>query len=147
MAGVDTIPEIEIKPIPHDSQRYPTAGDYWDDMGTWRFRVSKMGNKKYELLVILHEFVEWMLTQDRGIKEPDIMAFDMLFEDEIQAGKQDPDAEPGNDPRAPYFKEHQVATEIEKRIAAELGVDWEAYDQAVMSLFEGERDCADTCIS
>jgi len=35
--------------------------------------------------------------------------------------------EPGDDPRAPYYREHQFASGMERLMAAELGVDWQQY--------------------
>jgi hypothetical protein len=43
------------------------------------------------------------------------------------------DTEPGDDPRAPYHKQHVFAENIERLLAAELGVDWSAYDKEVSS--------------
>jgi hypothetical protein len=40
---------------------------------------------------------------------------------------------PGDDPRAPYHKQHVFAENIERLLAAELGVDWSAYDKEVSS--------------
>ena len=42
--------------------------------------------------------------------------------------------EPGDDPHAPYHKQHQVATTCEKLIAEALEMDWEAYGRAVEKL-------------
>jgi hypothetical protein len=42
--------------------------------------------------------------------------------------------EPGDDPRAPYYKEHFFATNIERMIAHEMGIDWNEYSQKVESL-------------
>ena len=123
--------KINIEVIPHDKQRYETVGDYWvDEAGTQQVRISDMGNDNYAFLVAMHELTELYLCQKRGIKEPDIMAFDEAFEAARQPGNED---EPGDDPKAPYRKEHFTATTIERIIAAELGVDWGEYDKAVMN--------------
>jgi hypothetical protein len=42
-------------------------------------------------------------------------------------------SEPGDDPRAPYYREHQFASGMERLMAAELGIDWQQY----MGLVEG----------
>ncbi len=89
-----------------------------------------MGNLFYEVLVLIHELVEWSMCQAIGIPEPDIKAFDEKFEAERAAGKWK-DEEPGDDPRAPYRYQHQCATKVE-RLAAELfKVDWGSYCSAV----------------
>ena len=127
------IMQIVIKTIPSEQHRYPTCGDYWvDPDGTRQIRVSDMKNWKYELLVAVHELVEQNLCLDRGIDEKDISRFDIRFEKARAKGKHSEDAEPGDDPKAPYRKEHFTATNIERILAAELGIDWTKYDKAVM---------------
>ncbi|HAJ79606.1 MAG TPA: hypothetical protein DCO75_07525 [Fibrobacteres bacterium] len=121
--------DVNIKTIPHQDQRYDTAGDYIigaisGDGHTRAIEliyVSEIGNHDYEFLVAVHELIEWYLTERRGIKETDIMAFDVDH----------PDLDdPGNDPAAPYHREHMFATEIEKMLCAEMGLDWNVYYKA-----------------
>ena len=127
--------KICIKTIPHNEHRYETVGDYWyDKNGALQVRVSDMGNKKYEFLVIIHELIEEFLTKDRGIEEPDIKAFDEKFEEEREQGLHGDDEEPGDSPDAPYRQEHFFATNIERMLSSELRVDWKDYDDTVMSL-------------
>lgn len=123
--------DLTIKTIPHSSQRYETVGDYVQKDETWGFSISDMKNADYEFLVAVHELIEWYLTQKRGIEEEDITAFDTAYESRRPEGDT---SEPGDSPDAPYRKEHQFATEIEKRLAEELGVQWEEYDKAVNAL-------------
>lgn len=134
---------IVIKTIPHAKQRYPTVGDYFDGVlvdpthynePARHFRISDMGNPDFEFLVALHELIESHLVQKRGISDYAIDAFDKDFEIAREQGLQAKDAEPGDDPQAPYHREHVFATTIEKWVARELGVDWQEYGEAVMSL-------------
>lgn len=127
------LPNINFKVIPHKSHRYDTVGDYFKKGKDWEFRVSKT-NSDYEFLVLIHELVEWYLTQRRGIKEIDIKKFDIMFEKEREEGKHDDDDEPGHDPRAPYLKEHIFSEFIERNIAEELDIDWSEYDNTIISL-------------
>lgn len=130
---------INIKTIPHREQRYPTTGDYWRDAdGIEQVRISDVGNADYEFLVALHEFIEWYIAEKRGIAEEGISAFDVQFEEEIKNGLHAPHAEPGLDSRAPYRREHVFATEIEKRVAEELGIDWETYCKDLEELYGGK---------
>src|SRR5579862_3622522 len=104
---------ITIKTIPQSAQRYETIGDYWfDEAGNIELRVSDTGNWKYEALVALNELVEVLLCKERGISEPDIKAFDEAYEANRPAG--DYDSEPGDDPLAPYGKEHRFAENLER---------------------------------
>ena len=127
---------IYIDTIAHEEQRYPTVGDYWFP---WReqkdtcieVRVSRMGNEDYEFLVAIHEQIEAYLTKKRGITETLITNFDVEFEKNRPKGNTN---EPGNDPDAPYHKEHVFATKLERMLAEELGVDWDKYDAAVNAL-------------
>lgn len=129
--------DIEIKTIPQSQQRYETIGDYWFDADrTLQIRVSDVGDWRYEALVAVHELVEVLLCKDRGISEPEIMAFDKAFE----AGKKlavapDVDAEPGDDPSAPYRREHRFAENVERLLAAELGVNWTDYDAVLCAIW------------
>ncbi len=128
-----------IRTIPHREQRYETVGDFWTDRdGVRQFRVSAMGNPDFEFLIALHELVESHLCQKRGIPDGAIDAFDKTFEIRRMLGQVEKDAEPGNDPTAPYWREHQFATAVEMSTAKEMGVDWEAYNRAVMSLSQVE---------
>lgn len=113
---------ITIKTIPHKEQRYDTAGDwFFDEAGDLHLRVSAMGDWRYEALVALHEFAEVVLCKARNILQEEVDAFDFA------AGNY----EPGDSPDSPYYREHFFATTVERLLAAELGVDWHTYDEAV----------------
>ena len=128
---------INIKVIPHSTQRYETVGDYfWDDEWNLHIIVSDLDNQDMENCIAIHEFVEAILARKRGISEESITKFDKDFEDvrndyPITIG----DMEPGDMVSAPYFKEHQVATLIEKKLAEELGVNWEIYTDTCNKLY------------
>ena len=124
--------KIQLKTIPHSSQRYETVGDYWvDQNGVRHIRISDMGNEDYEFLVGLHEQIEQHLCLKRGITEESISAFDIAYEANRPEGDE---SEPGDHPDSPYRKEHFFATNIERMIALELGVEFAEYSKAVMSL-------------
>ena len=123
---------LEIKTIPHDQHRYTTAGDYWDEGDKEVFRVSDMGDWRYEFLVAFHELIEKTLLRIKGVDLADVDAFDIQYE--IDHAGHDIDNEPGNDPQAPYYREHQCATGLERTMAALMGVDWQAYERALEAL-------------
>ena len=124
--------KIQLRTIPHSEQRYETVGD-WENLpdGSLRISVSDMGNDDYAFLVAIHELVEVWLCNKRGITDEAVSAFDIEYEKNRPEGDE---SEPGDHPDAPYRKEHFFATNIERMIALELGVDWAQYDQKVMSL-------------
>ena len=124
--------DIIIKNIEHKDQPYDTAGDWrFDSNDDLIINVSDTGNWKYNALIALHELVEVLLCKDRGITTEEVDAFDIAFEEKRGQGNMD---EPGDDRKAPYFKEHQVATIVERLIANELKVDWDTYDTEVLSM-------------
>src|SRR5713101_7810446 len=111
---------ITIKVIPDSKQRYETSGDYWiDKRGTIQVRISKSRNWRHEALLLMHELVAMFLCLDRGVSFEVIDRFDMAFRG---------DGEPGDDPKAPYHREHRWASRLERMFAAELGVDWGKYE-------------------
>lgn len=117
--------DIEIKTIPHEQQRYPTVGDWFYDGDKLVINVSDLGSWRKNLLVAIHELVEASLCASRGITQEQVDKFDESF---------DGDGEPGDSPDAPYRREHFFATNIERLLCAELGIDWAEYDQQVEEL-------------
>ncbi len=117
--------------VRHENQRYDTVGDYSDMHGVTLFTISDMENAQYEALVLVHELVEKILVDARGISNKSIDDFDIQFEQNRDPGDE---SEPGWDTSAPYHREHAFAEKIERLVAAELGVDWDAYDKTVTGL-------------
>lgn len=122
---------ISIRTIPHNEQRYPTVGDWQRIDGVIYIRVSKLPNWRYEFLVALHELIEVMLCWNDGVTEKSVDRFDIRFEKKRKKGNED---EPGDDPRAPYVRQHCIATGVERIIAALLGVKWKKYEDALNRL-------------
>ena len=117
-------------------------------------QVSKFGDWRYEFLVGIHEAIEAGLCKLHDVKGEDVDAFDIAFEDlrdrmtkklSVHEGdflndlrgieswrllRSNINAEPGDCHLAPYYEQHQVATGIERILAAMLGVSWTAYEEA-----------------
>ena len=110
---------IEIKTIPHREQRYDTCGDWRIDGDNLTILVSDLGDWRLEYLVADHELREALLCRHRGISQKTVDDFDTACQCE---------GEPGDDPQAPYKREHFFATSIERLTAAELDVDWAEYE-------------------
>jgi hypothetical protein len=121
------LPTIDVTIVPHKAQIYDTAGNYGADSIGWWFEISKMEDWRYEAMVMIHEMVERVLCEDRGIKLKDIDFFDIEGE-----GAGHPD--PGTLKTAPYHKEHMIATKVEKMLCKEFGIDWETYDSSFEQL-------------
>lgn len=123
---------INIKVIPNSSQRYPTVGDWWfTEKGELEIRVSDLGNWKMAALVTVHELIEVVLCQARGISQEEVDKFDKVFE---QQRKLNDFSEPGDSSAAPYRREHFFATTIERLLCAELGLDWKEYEERINNL-------------
>ena len=122
------IPTI-IKSIDIEGCRYVTLGDYFFKDGVRNFWITKTGSDEMDDLIFVHEFVEEILTRHRGIKEEDILKFDLWVETEIEKGNYPDDGEPGSHPKSIYRKEHLFAEKIERMVAKELKIDWEEYSK------------------
>lgn len=127
-----------ISQVPHQRQRYETVGD-WIPGSPVKIRVSKMKDERYVFLVALHEMIEYELCRMNGITDREVVKFDMNFEKEKRERLHSIEAEPGNDPRAPYRNEHGFATMIERTVAQRMGVSWSAYENAILSLSSRPR--------
>jgi hypothetical protein len=134
------VKRIVINSAPHSLQAYDTIGDYAEDESTIAIVVSDLGDEEAEMLVALHELCEVMLMRKAGIPLEASTRFDIPFEaararsaggpfvyrDRLYA----PDAEPGDSPDAPYQREHNFATAVERMMCAALGRTWESYERA-----------------
>jgi hypothetical protein len=125
--------DFVISQVPHRKQRYETVGD-WIPGSPAEIRVSRMKDQRYVFLVALHEMIEYELCKKNGISDNEVVAFDVNFEAERRQNMHPVEAEPGNDPRAPYRDEHDFATTIEMMVAQKLGVKWSAYEKTLLSL-------------
>lgn len=127
---------IEIEFVQHENQRYPTVGDWRVVHGTGDKKVllisvSKLSDWRYEALIALHELAEVLICHHNGVTQESVDKFDIDFE---EARHPDNFDEPGDDPSAPYVKEHCIATGIERIMAAEMDVKWGVYEKELESL-------------
>jgi len=120
--------KIFIETIPYEHMRYPTLGDYYvDSYGFWHIKVVETpGNNDY-LLIALHELVEKTLCHAAGIPDSAIDTFDINWR------PHDGIWEPGDDPAAPYYQQHQQAMIMERMFAAFLKIDWIPYENRCAS--------------
>jgi hypothetical protein len=81
--------------------------------------------------VQFHELVEALLCRANDVTEDTVTTFD----------RANPDSpEPGDEPHAPYHKEHAIAMALERLLAVELGIPWRQHEanlDAAMALFNG----------
>lgn len=122
--------DIRIHTIPPEQHRYDTCGDWLYD----EIRISDLDNSTHETLVALHEFTEMAWCKRYGIDEEDVTAFDMAYEETRRLELPPPCGckhmdEPGDDPHAPYYRGHQLATIVERMVAHDLGINWQQYNE------------------
>lgn len=110
---------IDIRFIPEAEMRMPGLGDWWWDEGVLHVRAVDSGTLHEAFLVALHEMAEAWLCLDKRIPQAEVDAFDSAFE----AERHPDDAEPGDDPRAPYRVQHRQAMMVEMLMALFLGLD------------------------
>lgn len=130
---------VVIRTIPHEEQRYPTAGDWiteeeGEEKGTVDLRVSKLPDERLEFLVAIHELIEWFLCKEHTVHAKNVTNFDTWFEEHKNEMAEHGLEEPGDSPQAPYYNEHRFASAIERLLAHELNVDWREYEQAIDKL-------------
>ena len=126
---------LKIELIPHEEQRYKTAGDWWIDVEeVIHIAVSDTGLRIDALLIGIHEAIEAILCREHGVEGADVDAFDIEFN-----RTHDLFEEPGEDPKAPYLREHAMACVVERLMALETGLVWREYEGRVDALFGKEK--------
>lgn len=121
--------KINIETIPHKEQRYRTSGDYYlDKDGTYQIRISSLSTQKREMAVALHEIWEMFEAIVAGVAFHTIDQFDQAFT------KKNNIDEPGDDPQAPYYRQHQKATIAERLFIEDVGDNWQEYEKEVDDL-------------
>lgn len=114
---------IIIEAIAADKHRLPAyqgidgAGDWYFDPKNGDLHICVTGTDVFDqndvFLVALHELIEAKLCACHGVTQGAVDAFDAAFES---------DGEAGDDPAAPYQKEHRAAMLIEHSVAMMLGI-------------------------
>lgn len=118
--------KIMIKTVPKGEMRYDTAGDWmFADTGDLEITVASTGSDYFDFLVAVHEAVEAMLCRKAGITGEAVTMWDLDHQDA---------EEPGELPGCLYRAQHLEAEDIEKQIAAAMGLDWGKYDEVIRAL-------------
>lgn len=111
---------------PHvDLGRGFTGSDwFWDEQGNLQVRISRMSTWQREAALCIHETVEALLCKHNGVSQIAVDVFDHEFD-----ATHTSDLNAGDDPCAPYAKEHCLATAVERILIAEFGECWKDYDR------------------
>lgn len=125
---------IHIKVIPESEQRACVNGAdwYWDEEGDLQVRVSPLSDWRREVLLGFHEAIEAVLCKHNGVSQESVDAFDLEYDKTHTF-----DVDAGDDPAAPYVREHCFATAAERMLCAELDVNWESYDKELAASYPG----------
>jgi len=125
---------IHILTIPETEQRKEVNGADWffDSKGDLQVRVSPLSDWRREVLLGIHEAVEAIMCKHNGVTQQQVDAFDMEYDKTHSF-----DLNAGDDPAAPYVREHCFATAIERILCAELDVNWLSYDTELAHSYPG----------
>jgi hypothetical protein len=74
------------------------------------------------------------MCKQAGVTQEQVDKFDVEFDLKNQ---DKPDLGAGDDPEAPYYRQHIIATAIEVIFGNALGVDWEAYMKHLGTVYPG----------
>lgn len=107
---------------------------YFDEKGDLIVKVCPMSSWKHEMLLATHEMVEALMCRSNGVTVKQVDEFDKRYDLEHP---NETDVEAGDDPAAPYEREHCFATAIERVLCAEFGTKWRHYDDELKALYPG----------
>lgn len=137
------IKKITIEIVPHLSQRYNTVGDWQftrdaqGDAIELNVKVSDTDERDGNMLIAIHEMVEAILCELGGVAEEAVDKFDMEWIPRPAWWNSDTlFSEPGEDPSAPYYSQHQLAAGIERIVATRLYTNWERYEAKIDELIK-----------
>lgn len=85
--------------------------------------IKDTGVEVYNLILLVHGLVEYILTQGRGLPLQLIDRFDEAHPDS---------EEPGDEVNSPYRNEHGIALGIERILCAYLNIPWKVYEEALL---------------
>lgn len=128
---IPTFLTITVRVVPRKTQRYDTIGDWRWRGRTLRIRISReiaAKQREYLALVFVHELIEALLCRSARITTDVVDSFDRSF-----VG----DSEPGDDPLAPYHREHTMAESVERQFAKALNLSWPDYQRALKTYQSG----------
>ncbi len=122
--------KIEIG-VPKDKMRYyieqgiSTWGDYFIKDNILNFQIVEHKTDLYSKFTLIHELIEQILLEVKGVNIDDIDKFDFEFEKDSERTSKY--FEPGDDPNCPYKVEHDYADSVLKEICNRLNINFEDY--------------------
>ena len=105
---------------------------FWEPNGDLTVQIAPMSDWRREFLLGIHEVVEAVVCRHTGVSQKAVDAFDQEYD------KTHPtDCNAGDDPLAPYHREHTLATAVERMLAYALFVQWGDYDSELAGKYPG----------
>ena len=123
--GLAGIRDIHLKVVSQDEHREKfSLGDYWiDSNGVLQVRASKLPDNRMSILLLIHELIEVLAAEHKGIPEPVTQAWDIAFEKRCPGST----AQAGDEDDCPIREQHLLAEGIERIMAVVFGVSWKQY--------------------
>lgn len=130
--------DIIIKVIPESEQRKEVNGAdwFWDAEGNLQVRVSPMSDWRYETALAFHEAFEACLCKNNGVTQKEVDEFDMAFD---LAHPNEPDLNAGDEQTAPYRREHNYATIVDRLFIGACQLNWKDYDDELAATYPGPK--------
>lgn len=129
--------KLEVEFVSLKEMRYDSLGDYFYKDGILHFKIVNTGNCLYNKIILIHELIEQTLTEAKGIKEEQIIKYDLEFENLRKAGKVGIDDEPGEGKGSPYRREHIIAEIVERMMLNHLDQKtFDEYTKIITKIFE-----------
>lgn len=127
---------MNVLVIPNSEMRPEVDGCDWfyDDTGNLEVRIAPLSCWEMETCLAIHELIESILCKKAGISQTEVDQFDLKFD---RDHPNEPDIGAGDDPDAPYHRQHIVATTIERIVAGELNLNWEEYEKELGLRYPG----------
>ena len=127
---------ITIKIVDPKDMRPEVDGNdwFWETNGDLQVQIAPMSDWRYEVLLAIHETVEAIMCKHNSVSQQSVDAFDTEYDKTHTT-----DCNAGDDPQAPYKREHCFATAVERILCAELDVDWKTYDDELANSYPGPR--------
>jgi hypothetical protein len=127
---------IIIKTIPPTEMREGVDGADWyvDAAGDLQVRICPMSDPRMEMALKLHEAFEAILCLHDGVTVKQVDEFDRQYDLDHP---DETDCEAGDDPEAPYAKQHSLATAVERIYTAHVGLNWRLYDDELNETYPG----------
>lgn len=126
---------VSIRIVPESKQRTCVSGCDWQFNGDdLLVLISPLSDWRREMLLGFHEAAEAVMCKQAGVTQKQVDDFDLEFD---KMHPNEPDLGAGDDPAAPYFRQHIAAQAMESILCTELGVNWDDYMKELASKYPG----------